>query len=79
VIFGQATIGIHLDEVKGAIDTTGQIGHVDVEGELLVPKIEHLVAGVVGHKIHARANVGGVKAMCDELDGECTASGCDPV
>lgn len=78
-VFGETTIGVHLDEVKGAIETAGQIRHVDVESELLVLKIEHLVVGVVGHKIHARANICGVKAMRDELDGECTAGRCNPV
>jgi hypothetical protein len=78
-VLGETTIGVHLDEIKGAIETAGQTGYIDVEGELLVLKIEHLIAGVVGHKIHARANIGRVKAMRDELYGECTASGCDTV
>lgn len=79
VVLGETAIRVHLNEVKGTIETARQIRHVDVEGELLVPKIERLVVGVVGHKIHARANVGGVMVTRYELDGEFTTSGCDPV
>ena len=55
---GHATIGVHLDEVEGTVETAREVGHVDVESELLVEEVEGLVGGVVLHQIDTRTNVG---------------------
>ena len=59
VFLERPLIGVHLRKVKCAVKATGKVGHVDIEGELLVLQVEHLIAAVVGHKVHARAGVGG--------------------
>jgi len=45
-VLGKSTIGVHGDEVEGTVQATGQVGHIDVKGELLVLELEHLVLGV---------------------------------
>lgn len=70
------TVGSHLGEVDGTVETAGQLGDVDVEGELLVHQVEHLVLGVGGvHEIDTRADVG----TSLEGEGEGVAAGGDTV
>ena len=40
------TIGVHLNQVDGTVETTRESGHVDVESELLVLQLEQLILGV---------------------------------
>lgn len=47
-VLGLTTIGIHLYKVKSTVKTAGKLGDIDVEGELLVLGLEHLVSGVGG-------------------------------
>jgi len=65
-VLGHTTVGVHLDEVEGAIETARKLGDVDVEGELLAKGIEHLILRVVLHEVDSRADVG----AGHELEGE---------
>ncbi len=67
---GSTAVSRHFDKVKRAIETAGEIGHVHVERELLVLQVEHLIAALVFHEVDARANVGRVRALSDELKSE---------
>jgi hypothetical protein len=46
VSFADTTVSCHLDEVKSTVEATGELGDIDVEGELLAHEVEHLVLGV---------------------------------
>lgn len=74
--FGFTTISSHLDKVHGTIETAGELRDIDVEGELLVVGLEHLVSDIGGvHQIDTGANVR-TGALGDKLVGErVTASG----
>ena len=77
---GLATVSVHLDEVEGAVETTGEVRHVDVEGELLVLQVEHLVGGVIlGHEVDTRTDVLGVRTLRHELERERVPAGGDTV
>jgi len=75
---GHTTIGVHLGEVEGTVKTAREVGDVDVESELLVQELEHLVVSLVGHEVDTRADVllGG---LSDEFEGECVTAGGDTV
>jgi hypothetical protein len=79
VALSNTTIGGHLDEVESAVETTGQLRDIDVEGELLTDEVEHLVLCVALHKVCTRTNVGGVRALGDEFDAQRIAAGSDTV
>ncbi len=50
----EPAVGVHLDEVQRAVEAAGELRHVDVERELLVLQLEHLVLGVRRvHEVHA--------------------------
>ena len=71
-----ATIGSHLGEVDGTVETAGELGDIDVEGELLVEQVEHLILGVGGvHEVDTRADVG----TSLEGEGEGVTGGGDTV
>ena len=72
---GLATILSHLDEVESTVDTAGKVGHVDIEREFLVQKLEHLVVLVIRREVDTGANVG----AGDEFEGEGIAAGGDTV
>lgn len=74
-LLGHATIGIHLDEVESAVESTGKVGHVDIESELLVKELEHLVFGLGLEEVDASSDV----STLDELEGESIAGGGDTV
>ena len=78
-VFRHTTISVHLNEVHSTVQTTGQLGHVNVEGELLVEKVEHLVPLVGVHEVDTRANVLAVRVAGDELQSESIAAGGDTV
>lgn len=73
--FGHATVLVHSGQVERAVETAGEIRHVDVEGELLVEELQHLVVCVIGHEVDARADVG----TRHELKREGAAGGRDTV
>lgn len=78
-VFGQTTIGHHLREVESAIQTTGQVADVDIEGELLVKESEDLIVGVVtSHQINTRADVR-LRAGGNEVKSERISAGGDTV
>ena len=66
---GKTAIRRHLREVQSTIETAGQVGHIDVEGELLVKWLEDLVFGVAGHKVKTRSDIG-LCAGGDEVELE---------
>lgn len=73
------TIRIHLDKVHGTVKTTGELGDIDVECELLVLGLEHLVSDIGGvHQIDTGADVL-AGALGDELMSERVAAGGDTV
>ena len=77
---GLATVGVHLDEVERAVETAGELGHVDVEGELLVEEVEHLVPRVGGvHEVDTRADVLRVRAVGHEPERKLVAACGDTV
>lgn len=58
-VFGSTAISGHFGKVKRTIETAWKGGHVDVESEFLVVKVEHLVVLIIRcHKVSTRANVG---------------------
>lgn len=67
-------------ELSIAYQTTWETGGVNVDGELLVQQVEHLVLGVGGvHEVHARTDVGGGAASSDKLHRKRVAIGIDTV
>jgi len=69
-------VGVHGDEIQSTVKTARQLGHVDVEGELLVAQIEHLVFRVGGvHEIDTGTDVLGVGAVGNELQSEGVSGG----
>ena len=78
-VFGHTTISVHLDEVDSTVQAAGQLRHVDVEGELLVEKVESLVPAVGVHEVDTRTNVLAVGVLGDELQCECVAAGGDTI
>ncbi len=43
---GHPAVLLHLYEVEGAVESARQVGHVNVEGELPVEQLEHVVVGL---------------------------------
>jgi hypothetical protein len=56
-VFRHATISFHLGEVDGTVETASEVGHVNVESELLVLELEQLIGRVVCHEVDTRADV----------------------
>lgn len=77
-VLSTTTISVHLGEVKRAVKTTGKVGDVDIEGELLVLELEQHVVIVICQEVHARADVG-LGASRDKFQGESIAGGGDAV
>ena len=75
---GQATVGVHLGEVESTVQTARKVGNIDVEGELLVEKLEHLVGRVACHEVDTRTDVL-LGRSGHELEGESVAAGGDAV
>lgn len=76
-VAGLSSIGVHLREVESTVQTARKLGDIDIEGELLVEEVEHLVGLVlVVHKIDTGTDVGGVLTLGDEAEGKgITGSG----
>mmetsp|Transcript_61394 Transcript_61394/g.190297 ORF Transcript_61394/g.190297 Transcript_61394/m.190297 type:complete len:520 (-) Transcript_61394:182-1741(-) len=67
---------IHLHEVDGAVHAALQRGRVDIEGELLVQELEHLVVFLVLHHVHSRADcLAGLELQFDAASGLLHAVG----
>lgn len=74
-LLGHTTVLGHLDEVQGTVETALKLGNIDIEGELLVLEVEHLVLSVGSvHEVDTGADVGRVGALLDKLVGEGSAS-----
>lgn len=52
-----STILGHLHEVKSAVETARKVGDIDVECELLVLQVEHLVVVRVLHEVDTGSDV----------------------
>jgi len=76
--FGHATIGIHLGEVQSTVQPTGEIGDINVKGELLVEELEYLIVGLACHQVNTGSDVL-PGALCYELESERVATGGDTV
>jgi hypothetical protein len=68
------TICGHLREVEGTIETTWQIGDINIEGELLIQKLKQVIFGAGVQKVDTGTNVG-LGALGDEIDLERVARG----
>lgn len=78
-VLGLTTVGVHLHKVHGTVKTARQLGNVNVEGELLVLGLEHLVAGVGSiHQVDSGADVL-ASALSDELVSERISAGSDTI
>jgi len=77
---GNTTVGVHLGEVEGTVETTGKVGDIDVEGELLVENLEKLVLAVAvgGQHVDTGTDVL-LRGVGHELEGECIAACSDTV
>lgn len=75
---GHATVGSHLGEVQSAVETARELRDVDVEGELAVQGVEHVVGRVGVHEVDTRADVL-VVAVGDEVQLELVTAGGDTV
>lgn len=73
------TILVHLDEVEGTVETTGEVGHVDIKGEFLVVHVEHLVSGGALHEVDTATNVLAERSLLSEFEGQGAAGGRDTV
>ncbi len=79
-VFGLSTISFHLREVESSVETAGEVGYIDVEGEFHLLELEHLVGAVaIGHEVNTGPDVGRVWAVGDEFHGEGIAGGRDTV
>lgn len=67
----------HLSKVQSAVQAAREVGDVDIERELLILEVEHLVRVVGGHQVRAGADVGRVRSVGDELERERIAAGGD--
>lgn len=56
-VLGHAAIRVHSREVDSSVQSTSQVGHIDVEGKLLVLQGDHLVVGVIGHEVDSAPDV----------------------
>lgn len=74
LVLGKAAIGIHGDEVQGAIEATADAGDIDVKGELVAQKSESLIRLVVFKQVETAADVGAVLALGDKLEAEGVAA-----
>jgi hypothetical protein len=74
-----STIGVHLGEVKRTVETATKVGHVNVEGELLVEQLQHLISLVGGvHEINTRANIG-LRTLGNEVEAQRIAASCNTI
>jgi len=76
---GHATVCVHGREVDGTVETTRELGNVDVEGELLVQELEHLVFGVAVEEVDSGTDVLSVGVALDELESQGIAAGRDSI
>merc|ERR1719244_2332275 len=67
-VFTHTTILLHFNKVEGTVQATGQIRYINIEGELPVEKLEHLILLATRfHQVHSATHVVRVLAMCDKI------------
>lgn len=69
-VLARASIGVHLNEVEGTVETAWHVGHIDVESELLILELEHFISILTVHHVGSRTDVLSVLALSDEAEGE---------
>jgi hypothetical protein len=57
---------VHGNEIKGAVESTGEVAHINVKSKLLVLELEHLVTVIILHEIDTGTDILGVWAVGDE-------------
>lgn len=79
-VLAHTTIGIHLGEIKSTVETTRKVGNINVEGELLVEEVEHLVVRGASwsHEVDTRSNVL-VRSSRNKVEPERVTRGGDTV
>jgi hypothetical protein len=75
----ETTVGGHLNKVQSTVQTARKLGNINIEGEFLSDDVEHLVFGVGLHEVGSGSDVGGVGALCNELEGKSISAGADTV
>ncbi len=78
LVLFRSSVSVHLDEVQSTVQATGQVGDINLEGELLVQQLEHLVLRVTRHHVETRPNIDG-SVVCDEAQCQVTATGFDAI
>ncbi|KAJ8109446.1 hypothetical protein OPT61_g7451 [Boeremia exigua] len=71
----EATVGGHLDKVESTVQTAREVGNIDIEGELLVDEVEHLILGIRLHEVGTRSYISRVLALGNELQGQGIVGG----
>ena len=67
-----ASVGIHLDKVERAVQAAREVGHVNVESELLVLQFEQRIGAIIVKKINAGSDIL-VRALGNEIQAKRTA------
>ena len=78
-VLGHSSISIHLREVQSTVESARKVGHVNVEGELVVLQLEGLVGGVIRQKIDTGSNVRSGGSLGDELESQSIVARGDTV
>jgi hypothetical protein len=56
-ILAATAVLLHLRKVDSTVKPATQFGHIDVKRKLLVLELKHVILGIAGHKVDARADV----------------------
>jgi len=78
-MFRHTTVCVHRYEVKSTVKSTGKVRYVDVEGKFFVLQLEHSVRRVALRQINTRSDVGRVRTVSNELQGEIGTANRDTV
>lgn len=74
----ETTVLLHLDKIERTVDSAGNLGNIDIEGELLVKEMEHLVFAVAVHEVNTSADIS-VIALGKKFDTKLVAARGDAV
>ena len=65
-VLGHTTVSRHLREVDGTVETARQLRHINIEGELLVQQVEHLVLGLGLEEVQAGTDILAIVILLNE-------------
>lgn len=74
-----SSILVHLDEVESTVETARKLGDIDIEGELLVQELEHVVLVGAGHEVDTGTDVGTILMLGNKLQAQAVSGGGDTV